>query len=160
MHLSQIKTWTALDGYRIETKLYLQQQDNNGSYSRLPVASSKSCMLLWIVNVQLQMADGMCSASHCRLGCMLVKFSVVRLVSSSLRRLYRPSSAAGDEEPVADQVPGEEQTTEEALPQTQAVLVQREAQVHQLAHGSQWVQMLLIPSRDTHVYTEMLQEPL
>ena len=51
--------------------------------------------------------------------------------------MYRPTSAAGDEEPVADQVAGEEQTTEEALPQTQAVLVQREAQVHQLTHGSQ-----------------------
>lgn len=55
----------------------------------------------------------------------------------SLRRVYRPSSAAGDEESVADQVTGEEQTTEEAVAQTQAVLVQREAQVHQLTHGSQ-----------------------
>ena len=54
-----------------------------------------------------------------------------------LRRLYRPTSAAGDEEPVADQVTGEEQTTEEALPQTQAFLVQREAQVRQFTHGSQ-----------------------
>ncbi len=62
-------------------------------------------------------------------------------VCSSLRCLYRPTSAAGDEEPVADQVTGEEQTTEEALPQTQAFLVQREAQVHQLTYGSQWVQI-------------------
>lgn len=53
------------------------------------------------------------------------------------RRLYQSTSAAGDEEPVAEQVTGEEQTSEEAFPQTQAFLVQREAQVHQLAYGSQ-----------------------
>lgn len=69
-----------------------------------------------------------------------MKFIFLSLVSSAavfLRRLYRPAAAAGDEEPMADQVTGEEQTTEEALPQTQALLIQREAQVHQLAHGSQ-----------------------
>lgn len=71
-------------------------------------------------------------------GCVPAKSSICETdVSLSFRRLHRPSSAAGDEEPVAGQVAGEEQTTEEALPQTQAVLVQREAQVHQLAHGSQ-----------------------
>lgn len=59
------------------------------------------------------------------------------LLLPSLRRLYRAPSAARDEESVADEVTGEDQTTEEALPQTQAVLVQREAQVHQLSHGSQ-----------------------
>lgn len=56
---------------------------------------------------------------------------------SSRRRVGRPAAAAGPEESVADEVAGEEQTAEEAVAQKQAVLVQREAQVHQLTHGSQ-----------------------
>lgn len=38
------------------------------------------------------------------------------LHSISLRCVHRPASAAGDEEPVAVQVAGEEQTPKEALP--------------------------------------------
>ena len=53
-----------------------------------------------------------------------------------LRRVCRLASAAGAEEPVAEQGPGEEQALEEACPQTQTLL-QRQAQVLQLAHGSQ-----------------------
>jgi hypothetical protein len=37
---------------------------------------------------------------------------------------------------VAEQGVGPQQAPEEALPQTQALLLQREAQVHQLPHGS------------------------
>lgn len=78
----------------------------------------------------------MAAASLLRPSGLLVKFSAVKPASLSLRCVCRPPSAAGDEEPVAEQVAGEEQTTEEAVAQTQAVLVQREAQVHQLTHGS------------------------
>lgn len=80
---------------------------------------------LWIAKVEPQ-------AAH-----LLVKLKSETSFFVSFRRLYRPPSAAGDEEPVADQVAREEQTSEEALPQTQAFLIQREAQVHQLTYGSQ-----------------------
>lgn len=64
-------------------------------------------------------------------------YSHTHFVCLCLRCLCRPTAATSDEEPVAEQVSGKEQTTEETFPQTQACHIQREAQVHQLTYGSQ-----------------------